>query len=271
MFSLSQKTVVVTRPREQAGELIDELEKLGAQVVLFPTIEIVAPADDYLELDHAILNLSDYDWLIVTSANAAEHFLRRFAINNREIAELDFLRICAVGEATFERFRVAQVHVDILPEISSAKGIFAALGEYLGDPNEFKTLRFLLPRSSIADDFLPRKLTEAGAAVTKATAYQTILPQKPEIGKIKALLQGGAIDCLTFTSPSTFNNFVALVGENNLSLLLSAADVAIACLGETSAQAVRNKNLPVNVVSRSAGGAALVAAIAEFYQKKRLA
>lgn len=268
MSPLSEITVVITRPREQAAELKLELEKLGAQVVLFPTIEIVAP-ESCADLDRAVQNLSDYDWLIFTSANAAEHFLRRFEFYNREFAELDLLRICAVGEATFERFRLAQVHVDLVPEKSSAAGIFDALGEYLGDPSEFKNLRFLLPRSSLASDFLPQKLREVGAFVKDVTAYQTILPIKPEIGKIKALLQVGAIDCLTFTSPSTFDNFVKLLGSDNLLLRPLFGNVALACLGETTAHAVREKNLLIDIVSNNANSAAFARAIADFYKQKK--
>lgn len=266
MLPLLEKTVVVTRPREQAAELKFELEKLGAKVVLFPTIEIIPP-ESYAALDAALLNLSDYDWLVMTSANAAEHFLRRLEANGLEITELDYLRVCAIGAATFERLRLAQVHVDVLPDESRAEGVFAALGEYLGNSEELKDLRFLLPRSSIARDFLPRKLSEAGALVTEVTAYRTILPQHAETGKLTALFKGGAIDCVTFTSPSTFTNFVQMLNQDNLSLLL--LDVAIACLGETTARSVRRKKLPVDIVADQADSSAFAAKIAVYYQDKR--
>ena len=263
MFSLTDKTIIVTRPRQQAAELKNELEKLGAKVVLFPTIEIAAP-ESYAELDETVQNLSDYDWLIVTSANAAEHFLQRLEANELETAELDYLRVCAIGEATFERLRLGQVHVDVVPTESRAEAVFQAICEYLGGVHELENLRFLLPRSSIALNVLPEKLREAGASVKTVTAYQTILPEKPETGKIKALLEGGAIDCLTFTSPSTFKNFIKLIGNDDLQRLLRG--VAIACLGQTTAQAVRESDFTVDIISVDANAASFAAAITKFYQ-----
>jgi uroporphyrinogen III methyltransferase/synthase len=263
MLPLTDKTIVVTRPRGQAAELKKELEKLGARVVSFPTIEIVAP-ESYAELDAAIQNLADYDWLVVTSANTAEHFLRRLEANNLETVELDYLRVCAIGEATFERLRLAQIHVDLLPTESGAKAVFEAVCEYLGGVSELKDVRFLLPCSAIALDFLPKKLREAGAFVKTATAYQTTLPENPETGRIKALLEGGAIDCLTFTSPSTLQNFIELIGRSDLQRLLTG--VAMACLGKTTAQAVRENELQVDIIAINANAVAFARAIAEFYQ-----
>ena len=264
MLPLSEITVVVTRPREQATELKSELEQLGAKVVLFPTIEI-APPESYADLDAAIRNLSNYDWLILTSANAAEHFLRRLEANNLETAELDYLRVCAIGEATAERLRLAQVHVDLLPTESRAEGVFAALTDYLGGKNELRNLRFLLPRSAIGREYLPAKLRETGAVVTDVTAYQTVLPQNAETGKIKALLQGGAIDCLTFTSPSTFKNFVQLLGGKNLRQMLSG--VAIACLGETTANVISESGFKVEIISPETNASAFTESIAGFFNK----
>lgn len=264
MLPLENKTVVVTRPREQVAELRFELEKLGATVVLFPTIEIAAP-DSYADLDCAVNNLSDYDWLIFTSANAVEHFLKRLAANGLETAELDYLRVCAVGDATFERLRVAQIHVDVLPNEQNAVGVFAALAEYLGGEIELRDLRFLFPRSAIARETLPAKLRESGAKVSDPIAYKTVLPAKPEIGKIKALLESGAVDCIAFSSPSAFKNFVQILANNNLNLLLES--IALACIGETTAQTVREHGFAVAVVAPEPNAAAFAEAIARALTK----
>src|ERR1043166_775774 len=80
---LSGRTVMITRARAQAAEFAAALEAAGARVVACPTIEIVAP-ESYAELDEAIENLFGYDWLVFTSANAVEHFLRRLEALNKE-------------------------------------------------------------------------------------------------------------------------------------------------------------------------------------------
>src|ERR671917_18476 len=99
---LEGRTVVVTRARAQAAEFAAELERYGARVVACPTIEIVEP-ESYAPLDEALENLYGYDWLVFTSANGVEHFLRRLRAAGRDVSELDELRVCAIGEATAER------------------------------------------------------------------------------------------------------------------------------------------------------------------------
>ncbi|HJU55781.1 MAG TPA: uroporphyrinogen-III synthase, partial [Pyrinomonadaceae bacterium] len=73
---LAGRTVVTTRARAQSAEFVSELERLGARVVPCPTIEIVEP-ESYALMDEAIENLYGYDWLIFTSVNGVEYFLRR--------------------------------------------------------------------------------------------------------------------------------------------------------------------------------------------------
>lgn len=264
---LAEKTVVVTRPREQAAELKLELEGLGARVYLFPTIEIAAP-DSYADLDAAIKNLSSYDWLVLTSVNAAEHFLLRLEANNVEIFELDYLRLCAIGEATAERLRLAQIHIDVLPSEANAEAVFATVSEYIGGTEAFENLKFLLPRSNIGRDYLPIKLREAKAIVDAPTAYQTVLPRDSsgETTKMKALLQGGAIDCLTFTSPSTFKNFVQIFADFDLDKMLK--DVAIAALGETTAEAIKQMEFEVNIIAPQASAKAFAESIKLYFRKK---
>lgn len=260
MLPLEEHTIVVTRPREQSFELKNELEKFGASVVLFPTIEI-APVEDYTDLNLAIRHLAEYDWLVFTSANAVEYFLQRLELCGVEVVEVDYLRVCAVGEATAERLRLSQIHFDVLPAESNAEAVFAEINEYVA--GEFADLRFLLPRSSIGRQFLAAKLRENGAFVTDVPAYQTIIPLKPEIGKIKALLQSGAVDCLTFTSPSTFNNFVRILEKEDLPALLSG--VKIAAIGATTADAVRQHSFPVDIISNEQTAASFAQTIADFY------
>ena len=73
---LAGKRVVVTRAPEQSQELIDALENLGAEVLLMPTVSF-APPEDSTELDAAMKNKKDFDWILFTSQNAVRFvFLR---------------------------------------------------------------------------------------------------------------------------------------------------------------------------------------------------
>ena len=76
------RTVVITRAASQAGEFVTALERYGAAVIICPTIAITDP-ESYQSLDEAIENLYGYDWIVFTSANAVDYFLRRFSARGR--------------------------------------------------------------------------------------------------------------------------------------------------------------------------------------------
>ncbi|MDQ3907734.1 MAG: uroporphyrinogen-III synthase, partial [Acidobacteriota bacterium] len=112
---LEGRAVMITRALAQSAEFAAELERYGARVVPCPTIEIVEP-ESYAPLDEAIENLFGYDWLVFTSVNGVEFFLRRLKTLGRDVSELDDLRVCAIGDATAERLSDAFVHVDVVPQ-----------------------------------------------------------------------------------------------------------------------------------------------------------
>src|SRR5918999_1245646 len=225
---LEGRTVVVTRALKQAAEFAAALEGYGARVVACPTIEIVDP-ESYAELDESIENLFGYDWLVFTSANGVDFFLRRLAATGRDANDLDELRVCAVGTATAERLTDAHVHVDVVPEEFRAEGVFAALESYLGGRAEFDRLNFLLPRAAAGRDYLPRALEEAGARADVVAAYRTVRPETTDRAKVEALLVGGGVDCVTFASSSAVKNFACLFDTGDLGRLL--VGVRVACIG----------------------------------------
>jgi len=259
---LEGRTVIVTRSLSQAAEFAAELERYGARVVACPTIEIVEPVS-YAELDEAIENLFGYDWIVFTSANGVEFFLRRLAATGRDINNLDELRVCAVGAATAERLTEAHVHVDVVPEEFRAEGVFAALENYLGGRDKFDRLNFLLPRAAVARDFLPRALEEAGARVDVVTAYRTVPPKTTDRARVEALLVGGGVDCVTFASSSAVRNFARLFDTHDLASLLRG--VRVACIGEVTAQTAAEYGLRVDIRPDESTAAALARAVADFF------
>ena len=82
--------VIVTRPRAQAGPLVDRLEALGHEVVACPLIEIEP-------LPPEPIDTTPYDWVVVTSPNGAEHFDRRRSGT--------LPRVAAIGPGTAEALR----------------------------------------------------------------------------------------------------------------------------------------------------------------------
>lgn len=259
---LRGRTIVITRALAQAAPFASLLEGYGARVISCPTIEIVEP-ESYASLDDAIENLYGYDWLIFTSVNGVDFFLRRLKTLHREISELDELRVCAIGEATAERLRDANVHVDVIPEEFKAEGVFSALERFVGGLEALHGQNFLIPRAAQARDFLPRALEAAGARADVVPVYRTVAPRDTEKRRVEALLAGGAIDCVTFTSSSTVRNFAELFGTNDLSRLL--AGVRVACIGDITASTAAEFGLQTHIQPNEFTTEALARAIAEFY------
>jgi uroporphyrinogen-III synthase len=101
--------VVVTRPRSQAGPLVDRLEALGLEVVECPLIEI-----DALD-EPAHVDTSGYDWVIVTSPNGANLFAER--------RTGDDARTAAIGPGTAETLRQLGIEPDLVPRVSTQEGL----------------------------------------------------------------------------------------------------------------------------------------------------
>src|SRR5207248_11417217 len=65
---LAARRIVVTRAREQAGELARALEALAAEGLAVPTIRI-GPLADLTALRTALTGPAAYDWIVFTSQN----------------------------------------------------------------------------------------------------------------------------------------------------------------------------------------------------------
>ena len=263
MQPLAGRTIVITRAASQSPEFVEALENYGAAVISCPTIEIREP-DSYDRVDEAIDHLYGYDWIIFTSTNAVEFFLRRLSHQQRDISDLDDLRVCAIGEATADKLRETHVHVDVIPADAKAEGVFAAIGEFVGGLDKLAGLNILLPRAAIARGHLPKALEEAGARVDIVTTYQTALPEDVDRGRLSAMLAGSA-DCIAFTSSSTVRNLALLFDTQDLSLILRG--VAIACIGDVTAATAAEYGLSVDIQPSSFNVPELAKEIARFYSQ----
>jgi len=277
---LSGRNIVITRALAQAADFATALESFGARVIPCPTIQIVDP-ESFAPLDEAIDHLYGYDWIVFTSVNGVEYFLRRLSEppaiaggppqdhsnehRSRGVSNLDELRVCAIGEATAEALRAANVHVDVIPTEFKAEGVFTAIEAFVGGRTALAGLSFLIPRAAVARSYLPDALEEAGARVDVVAAYRTVQPQNPDLGRINALLSGGSIDCIAFTSSSTVANFAQLFDTADLSSLLKG--VAVACIGDITARTASEHGLTTDIMPTAYTVPALARAIASYFAR----
>ena len=236
------RRVVVTRARAQAGELSRDLEKLGAEVHEFPTIEIIPP-EYFGPLDAAIRDLDSFSLIVFTSVNGVEAFLKRLQHHGLDLRALPRdAKVAAIGPATAERIEQAGLRVDVVPEEYRAEALIEALGAHL-----LAGERVLIPRAKVAREVLPEKLREAGADVVVPPAYESVPSSRGKV-EVSLRLQSGEIDCVTFTASSTVENFVGAFGAEEAARLLAKSKVA--CIGPITADTARRHGLRVDAESK---------------------
>ncbi len=247
---LAGVSVVVTRAREQAGELAAKLEALGAAVIEFPTIEI-RPADDYRAMDAALANLQAYDWLIFTSVNGVRFFQERLDLRGRDLAAFGG-QVCAIGPATRKAAEGLGLKVDLVPEQYVAESLVAAFSGH-----DLTGKRILLPRAAVARDLAPAELIRRGARVDVVEAYRTAVPRNtPE--RVREVFFGERKPgWITFTSSSTVANFAGAAGSHALE------GVKIASIGPVTSATLRRYGLEVTAEASPYTIEGLVAVIVE--------
>jgi uroporphyrinogen III methyltransferase / synthase len=232
------RRVVVTRARMQAGELSAELERLGAEVYEFPTIEI-SPPQNFGPLDDAIRKLDSFDWMVYTSVNGVEAFVERLRYHGLDLRAVPRgARIAAIGPATAKKLDEVGLRVDVVPGAYRAEALIEAL-----DAGSLAGKRVLIPRARVAREILPEKLREAGAEVVVPPAYESV-PSSEGKEELSLRLRSGEIDCVTFTASSTVENFFGVFGEEEAARLLSGTKVA--CIGPITAGTACRRGLRVD-------------------------
>jgi uroporphyrinogen III methyltransferase/synthase len=251
------RTVVVTRTREQASDLIQRLDRLGAECLEFPTIRL-APPSTWDELDGAIREVQSYQWIIFTSPNGVRSFLSRLEFLERDLRCLNGIRLAAIGPATAAALREWHLLPDLIPEKFQAEYLLDALAG-----PELNGQRILIPRAEEAREVLPEGLRRLGAEVRVAPAYRTV-PEESEKTLLLERLRDGSVDCLTFTSSSTVVHFLALFDAAEIRGLLQT--VTVACIGPITAQTARDQGLSVQVLPTDYTIPGLVEALVAFYK-----
>lgn len=255
---LSGACVLVTRAPHQAAALAGPLEALGAEVLVAPMIDTIDPAS-WAPADAMLAAVTGYDWVVLTSTNAADRFLARLDHLGVPRAALDGIRIAVVGAATAERLAEYGITPDLVPADFRAEGLIESF-ERLGVP---PGTRFLLPRAERAREILPDALRARGAAVDVAVVYRTV-PATPEPAVIERL-RAGEVDVITFTSPSTVRHFINWITAAGLDPATVLACAAAASIGPVTTEALRSRGHAVPTEAPESTMSSLVGAIVGFW------
>lgn len=254
------KRVLVTRTREQASKLSQQLAHLGADVVEIPTIVLEPPEDDE-PLMRAVDNVEDYDVILFTSQNGVEAFFAALDARDKDARDLGGALVGAIGPATAQALRDEGLHPDLTATSFVAEGLLAALSGH-----NLQGARVLIPRAEQARELLPETLTQRGALVEVVPAYRTVKP--PESAELlrEALEEG--LDVITFTASSTVVNLMALLEpaqRQRLADLSRQGQVTVAAIGPITAAKAQELGLTVHVQPSAYTIDALVEALSRHF------
>lgn len=254
------KRIVVTRSREQASVFSEMLIDRGATPIEIPSISVVPPSS-WTEMDKALDEIETYHGVIFTSANAIRFFIQRLRERGKDIRALKGVMICAVGPRTAEAIEQYGLKADLVPSEYKAEGVLAALGG-----EKVKGKRFLIPRAKVAREIIPDGLRKLGAEVTVAVAYENVKPAG-DLERIKKLFEDGKIAAVTFTSSSTVNNFVEILGQKEYKKVLTGA--VIACIGPVTAKTAEEYGIKTDIMPKDYTIPALVEAMVEYFKNEQ--
>jgi uroporphyrinogen III methyltransferase / synthase len=206
---LSGKTVLVTRALEQSSQFSDRLRAIGANVLEMPALQI-GPPSSWAGLDQAIANLSQFDWLILTSANGVEAFMERLLAQGKDARSLFGVQIAVVGRKTANCLTQKGLKPDFIPPDFVADSLVAHFPDY----EHLAGMKILFPRVETGGrETLVAEFRAQGAEVTEVPAYQSGCP--PELDpQILVALQQRVIQVITFASSKTVQNFCQLIGQS---------------------------------------------------------
>jgi uroporphyrinogen III methyltransferase/synthase len=256
--TLAGRRILVTRAAAQAGAFAQRLRDQGADVLVAPTIAIVPP-ESWAPLDAALARRSEFHWLVFTSVNGVAMVGSRLADHGLPWSALTGPRVAAIGPATAGALAARGLRAELVPDEYRAEALAARLRTRVRPGEEV-----LLPRAAETRDVLVVELERLGARVTEVPAYRT-RPEPAAVERVRAALQRGQVDVVTFTSSSTARNFATLFSDEERTRLLRG--VTIASIGPITAETAAGFGVPTHIMPDEYTIPALVRAIVGYFAR----
>jgi uroporphyrinogen III methyltransferase/synthase len=212
-------SVTVTGTKKFACKLAVELRKYDANVRLLPYLD-VKEYEDNSAFDDAILHISDYDTVAITSVNGAEIFLKRLRKNHIDMRALSGVKIAVIGSGTAKVFEDAGMYPDILPESYTS----ACLGKAIAESGCRKVL---ILRAEKGSPELTDALQKSNIFYNEIRTYDVCAVP------VKSGALTVSTDFLTFASSSGVKAFFDLGYK-------VSPETKIICIGEITAKALES-------------------------------
>ncbi len=250
---LQGRRIVITRAREQAGELREKLAALGATVLELPLIEIVSAVDE--ETGNEIFGeIASYQWMVFTSPNGVRFFFSEFFRRFRDIRALGGARLAAIGPGTAAELNAFRLDVDVMPKEHVGEALVEALAAF----ETMENLKVLVVTGDRNRDVVVKGLSEQQAIVDQLPVYSTEDVAAGGSDVAADFRQLGA-DAILFASGSAVESFVKQA--STLAPRPGAKRPLAGSLGPVTSDVMRRVGMPVDFEATAATMDGLVAAV----------
>jgi uroporphyrinogen III methyltransferase/synthase len=216
------RNICITRSKAQSKEICDELSKLGASVTEINSIAIKANLESIKEVEN---KLEDYNYILLTSVNGVEMLFNSLVYNSIDIRRIkgEFI---SIGDATTEALKSRGIIPLLTATEFTGEGLFKAI-----EPKVSSQDKILIPRSKKGRDYIVKELQNIGVEVDDISVYDTVIGENPNLDSFDNC------DTVVFTSPSTVENIITLVGVDKLK------EKSIISIGPITSKALNNHQL----------------------------
>ncbi len=253
---LHGKTFISTRPAGKSEELGKCLKVHGAALIEMPMIEI-HPALITEQEEELLKHTGEFDWIVFTSANGITHFFEHLKHITGSYSLSENTKIAVIGKKTGSGLNTFGVQAQYINKGSTSDDFSTELREL------FKkgTTKVLLPVGNLAGENIELKLKNI-ANVARVNVYKTEMPQTINLEALKWIADNN-YEMIIFTSPSGFINFQLTAGDS-----INLKTLRIACIGSTTAEAIKETGCSPLVVSNSMNSQGIVDAILVHYKNR---
>jgi uroporphyrinogen-III synthase len=244
---LKIKSILVSQPEPETSKspYFDLAEKSSVKIDFRPFIQVEGiPAKEFRKTRIHIL---DHTAVIFTSRTAIDHFFR--ISRELRLTIPDTMKYFCLSEAT--AYYLQKYIVYRKRKIFFSSGIFPDLIQVM---KKHKDEKFLVPLSDIHNHKIPDLLDNSGFKYTPAVLYRTISSDLSDLKTVD-------YDILVFFSPSgiksLFDNFPDFEQNNT----------RIACFGPSTANAVREAGLQLDIEAPTAQAPSMTMALEQYINK----
>ena len=241
------RSILVSQPApvDENSPYFTLAKKYNLTIDFRPFIEIEPTSlNEFRKQKVAIL---DHTAVIFTSRNAVDHFFRLCEENKIEIPSA--MKYFCISEQTanyLQKYIVVRKRKVFTGE-KTANDLIKVLKKYIGE-------KYIFPCSNVRKDDIPNFLKDSGYQYTEAIIYKTVASDLSDLANIN-------YDIIVFFSPSgvnsLFHNFPTFEQRNT----------RIAAFGPTTAQAVRDRGLILDIEAPLANMPSMTGALGLYIQQ----